>query len=267
MRCLAPRPRFKKTPPAYPACPGPDGDLHKQCPWCRKRGRSDYFAGMGLPGALVLETAIGGNPKWTDLYDPAKTQYDVNPLAARRAEVRALLPLLKLPLLKKGVATLVAGVRVTPRIMQYMSQLMDREIGLLTDTQGRGNLYLTLGEPTGVSTPVPKENYRFLAHTHPTHSTRKDQITRDMRNAGDDAVEIVITMDGLILFFSEGKYYNDRSGDNLLPLKTNPEITLDTPLNVTLFAGLTTNLQRARLVAPVQQSADGDELDIFSFIL
>jgi hypothetical protein len=189
-------------------------------------------------GAMVAPRLAENPPEWTDHYNPSGTRHNVNSLAALQPEVRTLLPQLR-----EGAATLVAGVRVTPRILQYLSQLMDREIGLLTDTQGRGTLYLTLGGPTGISTPQPKASYRFLAHTHPTISAATGQITRDMANASDH-VEIVVTMSNLILYYDTGRCYNSVVSGAYMPRAD--LLNLDSVLDVAALAAVTDTLHRER---------------------
>jgi len=234
-------------------CPGPEGALERQCAWCRRTSRAgNRFTQLGSDLYGVPRPTVELKKyRWTDQY-LAKQKHDASISAVADPAVRFVLPLLR-----EKTATPV-HTAPTPRFLLHLSQIADREIGLLTDAGGGGNLYLTIGTATGITTPSPKSKYRFLVHTHPTYSTRRDQITGDMKHASDD-VEMVVTMGELIVLYSEGKCYNPRIGDDLQPLvKVEPAVTMDTRLDATLFRDLTLSLNPPRTAQQTASSSSGD---------
>ena len=88
-------------------------------------------------------------------------------------------------------------------------------------------------------------DYRGLVHTHPTHRTDRDQLTKDLKNAGK--MEIVITFAGEIFLYSEGKLHQQVSPHKGLSLDfQGVRLGLNDTLSLALFMQMDQALQKAK---------------------
>jgi hypothetical protein len=97
---------------------------------------------------------------------------------------------------------------ISLELLIKLSVYLNTEVGLFMKDD---KLYVGKGRETGISVP---EGFRIIAHTHPTNTTDKSQITRDMQVC-DEQVELAVTINGLIIYYNNGHCYNKKNGNDL----------------------------------------------------
>ncbi len=133
--------------------------------------------------------------------------------------------------------------QINLRDLQVLGIMLNREVGIAVRT-AKVEKYASpvaclfvsdsntasLSANVGAAISLPKEDtqykYSCFVHFHPTRSTDKVQLVKDMNKADEDKIEIVINAEEGIFAYSYGEYYNERNQSKLLstldPRKSQP---------------------------------------------